>query len=508
MKLKNNKAPGEDGICAEIFKSCFSEVSQWLQRIFQIAWTSETLPQDWREAILIPFPKKGDKTLCTNYRGISLIDIAGKIFASIILNRFLKIRDERTRINQAGFRPGRGCVDQILSLRLILEHRSRHQQSTVTCFLDFAAAFDSIHRQSLWRILEADGLPIKLLNLIKSFYVRPGNRVLINGELTDRFETHTGVRQGCPLSPILFNFVIDWILEKSLTGFSGVRVSPHEAITDLDYADDIAILAENSTEMQCVLERIDKIARSVGLKINAAKSKVFSSSGRSNNDIAIIINGEEIEEVDNFKYLGSTILPNGQSANEIPNRIDAARKVFFQLRKSLWNRREIRLDTKIKVFKATVRTILLYGCETWPMRQEDERRLSVFDHWCLRSILRVRYIDRISNEEIRRRCHNIQSLVCVIQQNRLRLAGHVLRRPQQEITRISINAQPRNDWKRRRGGQNKTWKDSLKADLENVTGPTIYGYRRWQSNWLSIAGELAQNRNQWRALTRDIIGAS
>jgi hypothetical protein len=114
------------------------------------------------------FFQEGRRSICQNYRGISLIDITGKIFAIILLNRFLRIRDSRTRPNQAGFRVGRGCIDQIFSLCLLLEHRNRYKQPTVTCFIDFAAVFYSVNRSSLWRKLEADKMPHKLTNLIKS----------------------------------------------------------------------------------------------------------------------------------------------------------------------------------------------------------------------------------------------------------------------------------------------------------------------------------------------------
>jgi hypothetical protein len=339
------------------------------------------------------------------------------------------------------------------------------------------------------------------------FYRNPGNRIIVNGELSARFETLTGVRQGCPLSPILFNFAIDWILKTSLLGFDGVTISPNKQITDLDYADDISILSTSYIEMQQVINKVDAVSRSVGLKINAEKTKIFSCCVLPADKLPVLIGGTVIEEVNNFKYLGSEIRPNGQCVDEIPSRIDAARKVFFQLRKCLWSRREITLCTKMKVFKSAVRTILLYGCETWPLRKEDEHRLSVFDHWCLRYILRVRYSHRMTNHEVRRQCFNIPSLVSVIKQNRLKWAGHVLRRPETEIVGISLRAEPDVGWKRRRGGQIKSWKDKFKSDLESFTGPATFGLRRWNRDWLSIASELAEDRQQWKAITRDILEA-
>nr|VZI14126.1 unnamed protein product [Spirometra erinaceieuropaei] len=145
-KLRNNKAPGEDGIPAEIFKSCVDTLAPWLHEVIERAWRDEVVPDDWGLGILVPILKKGDKTRCENYRGISLIGVAAKIFAIILLRRFQAVWESRTRSNQAGFRAGRGCADQIFTLRRILEFRHSYQQPTAVCFINFAAAFDSVHR--------------------------------------------------------------------------------------------------------------------------------------------------------------------------------------------------------------------------------------------------------------------------------------------------------------------------------------------------------------------------
>ncbi|BHF76049.1 hypothetical protein SprV_0501914700 [Sparganum proliferum] len=152
-RSRNNKAPGEDGIPAEIFKSCVDTLAPWLHEVTERAWRDEVVPDDWGLGILVPILKKGDETRCENYRDISLIDVAAKIFAIVLLRRFQAVRDSRTRPNQAGFRAGRGCADQIFTLSRILEFRHNCQQPTAVCFIDFAAAFDSVHRESLWRIM-------------------------------------------------------------------------------------------------------------------------------------------------------------------------------------------------------------------------------------------------------------------------------------------------------------------------------------------------------------------
>nr|VZI15297.1 unnamed protein product [Spirometra erinaceieuropaei] len=95
-KLRNNKAPGEDGIPAEIFKSCVDTLAPWLHGVIERAWRDEVVPDDWGLGILVPILKKGDKTRCENYRGISLVDVATKIFAIVLLRRFQAVHDSRT----------------------------------------------------------------------------------------------------------------------------------------------------------------------------------------------------------------------------------------------------------------------------------------------------------------------------------------------------------------------------------------------------------------------------
>jgi hypothetical protein len=131
----------------------------------------------------------------------------------------------------------------------------------------------------------------------------------------------------------------------------------------------------------------------------------------------------------------------------------------------------------------------------------------VFDHWCLRIILRVRYPNIISNATLRSRCNRIQPLAELIRDRRLKWFGHVLRKPAEDIAHRVLFAQPPNSWRRRRGGQILIWSDCVKKDLEFSLGPTIYGVQRWNREWLDIAKELAQSRSAWRAMTRDIIGA-
>ncbi len=112
-------------------------------------WSSEVVVHNWSGAVLLPLFNKGDKRICSNYRGICLIDVVAKVFGVILFKRFQLERDRRSHPNQSGFSPGRGCIDQMRNLRCTLEQRLRFQPATFICFADFASTYISEDRDSM-----------------------------------------------------------------------------------------------------------------------------------------------------------------------------------------------------------------------------------------------------------------------------------------------------------------------------------------------------------------------
>lgn len=147
---------------------------------------------------------------CNNWRGITLLSIPSKIMAKIIEQHLTEAIDKKLRNEQAGFRKGTRGIDQIFALRNIIEQCTEWQ--IYINFIDFEMAFDSIHRDSLWNILRKYGIPQHIVDLIKTFYANFKCRVG-NSSLT--FQVKTGVRQGCVMSALLFNIVIDWVMRRT-----------------------------------------------------------------------------------------------------------------------------------------------------------------------------------------------------------------------------------------------------------------------------------------------------
>ena len=515
-RLRNNKAAGEDNIPPEFYKVAVCELTTDLHAIFNQMWVEEKVPSQWSLSILVPVFKKGDKLLCNNYRGISLLDISLKIFESIILHRFQSLTETLLRDNQAGFRPGRGCADQIFSLRMILNKRLEFQQPTSILFVDFKAAFDSVNRGALWQISEQYGLPSKLISMLKALYNNTRCAVRVNGKDSADFSVDTGVRQGAIASTVLFNFAIDWVMRQAVASCAksgkkvGISVGGRQ-ITDLDYADDLALFADNAADLQFFVDQIVFFGAMVGLKINPEKSKVLTVCAPASR---ISIQGIDVECVTKFRYLGSLISADNSCEEDVLSRICLAQVAFNQLYTCLFSREDVSISTKMRVYLASVRSVLLYSCESWIITSSLSSLLESCEMSFLRRILGIRGIPRPTNEEVRSRCFVEEKLSQTIKRRRLIWLGHVLRMkdgrmPQQ----ILLDRQPSN-WKRPRGRPRQSWDRMVHTETRSLTNHIRNAIGHWADwsvdgqRWISYLGELASSRTQWRQLVVELARSS
>ena len=144
----------------------------------------------------------------------------------VLLNRFKSAREKNTRENPAGFRPGRGWIDNIFGTPPIIQQFQRYNLPLALIFLDYTATFDPVTRQILWKILEINSMPVKrtVKELIQAYYSEPTSLIRIYGKETEKFLVESGVKQGCVLSPILFNYCIDWVLEDALMRHNSAQI--------------------------------------------------------------------------------------------------------------------------------------------------------------------------------------------------------------------------------------------------------------------------------------------
>src|SRR6218665_484288 len=342
--LKMEKPAGNDGIKAEMIKFGGDTAIGQPTNLCNNIWTTDRIPTTWKGGIIIQLPKKGDLRECTNWRGITLSSIPRKIMAKMMLNRMRLAMDERLRQEQAGFRPGRSCCKQIFPPRQIIEETVKQETPMLINFVDFKKAFDSVHGESLWKIMKSYEIPQRIIYIIQDFYDGSRCAVRHGGEKGERFQIIKGVRQGCALSPLIFALVVDWVMTRVMSGKdTGIRWVNGDRLGDLDFADDIALLENSWKGMKDPTDRTQKEAAKFGLNIHPEKTKIMKV-GRWDEaeDEKIMIDGRLVESVDAFCYLGSVMAVDSSCDREIKVRIGRANATFGRFDK-IWKKNGLKI---------------------------------------------------------------------------------------------------------------------------------------------------------------------
>ena len=149
-KLKEGKAGGKTGLMPELLVQRGVELTDRLLQYIQPVWQEGTVVEDWRDAEIVPIPKKGNLKLCDNWQGISLLDVVGKVFARILQEQLQKVTEKVLPESQCGFRKGRGSIDMLFAARQLLEKCREHDDALFVLFIDLKKAYDTVPRDALW----------------------------------------------------------------------------------------------------------------------------------------------------------------------------------------------------------------------------------------------------------------------------------------------------------------------------------------------------------------------
>nr|KAG5690011.1 hypothetical protein BaRGS_007313 [Batillaria attramentaria] len=481
MTLRNGKAAGPDEIPAEAIKADTETAVNMLHSLFSKIWEKEEVPAQWKEGIVIKLPKKGDLRDCNNYRGIMLLSVPGKVLNRILLERMREAVDPMLRDQQAGFRRNRSCADQIASLRIIVEQSLEWNSPLYINFIDYEKAFDSVDREALWKLLRHYGVPGKIISLIQCTYKDMSCRIAHAGQLSESFEVKTGVRQGCLLSPFLFLLVIDWIMKTTTTGRkNGIQWTLWTQLDDLDFADDLALLSHSHSQIKDKTTCLEATSAGTGLKINRRKTELMKINTTANTPVTV--GGESIREVESFVYLGSVVDGQGGTDRDVTARIGKARAAMVML-KNIWASKVVSIRTKLRIFNSNVKSVLLYGCETWRTTKTMQQKIQTFLNTCLRRIFNIRWPEKIRNEELWERAGQEPAAKQILRR-KWGWIGHTLRKPASSTTRQALTWNPQG--KRKRGRPRNSWRRDTEAEL----------YKQG-TNWTGVA-RLAQNRVRWR----------
>jgi len=322
-------------------------------------------------------------------------------------------------------------------------------------FVGYQRAFDSLRRAWIWDELKVRGLSSKFINIIKEGYEDFSCTVLHEGQLSDSIKTSTGVRQGCLLSPLLFMMVMDGVLRRALDGKKrGLTWRVQESFEDMEYADDVCLVSHKYEHMCRKLHDIWKESKD-GLEINSSKTEEI----RVNTTVkqGLRLNGQDIKRSSDFCYLGSIVAENEGTSREVNARIQKARGSFSKLRR-VWLSKSLRIDTKIRIFNACVKSVLLYGCETWLVTKEIQCKIQTFVNRCLRYILRIWWPNIISNKDLWKVTEQ-EDINLEIRKRKFRWIGHTLRKEEGEIPKAALLWNPQGN--RKRGRPRNGWRRSV-----------------------------------------------
>ena len=235
-----------------------------------------------------------------------------------------------------------------------------------TSIIDYAKAFDCVDHKKLWKILKQIGIPEYLTCLLRNLYAGQEATVRTGHETTDWFQIGNGVREGCILSPCLFNFYAEYIMRNAglQETQAGIKTAGRN-INNLRYADNTTFIAE-SEELKSLLMKVKEESETVGLKLNIQETKIKASSPIT----AWQIDGETVETVDDFIWGGSKITANGDCSHEIKRCLLLGRKAMTNL-DSILKSRDITLSTNVCLVKAMVFPVVMYGRESWTVKKAE-----------------------------------------------------------------------------------------------------------------------------------------
>ena len=295
------------------------------------------------------------------------------------------------------------------------------------CFIDYSKAFDMVSHTVLWNTMSNMGFSEHIIDLIRMMYSEQKAAVRTTHGYTDWFDVEKGVRQGCILSPHLFNIYSEQIMRNALEDFTGSVSVGGKKITNLRYADDVVLIAGSMNELQELVNRVRVASFQFGLALNASKTKVikicrFGNQIINEREFITLNDNENIENVREIVYLGSLITDNYDDTKEIKRRLCIARNAMVSLTK-IWKDKSISLRTKKRLLQSLVFSIASYGSECWVLKKGDKKKIEAFELWCYRRLLRITWTAKKTNEWVLERMACKERLLITLNRRKMSFVG-------------------------------------------------------------------------------------
>jgi hypothetical protein len=387
-------APGGDRIPAEFLRFGGSGMVSALCALFNWVLDHSSIPSSWGKALVVLLYKDGARSDPGNYRGISLLDIVGKVFSKVVARRLDSALDIVQ--SQAGFTRGRGCQYDLFALVQTLHMRKRKGKTTYLFFLDVRKAFDTVWRDGLMFKLWGKGVRGKLWRALYAMYSNNKTSILINGQQTRWFDILQGVRQGATESPTLFKFYINGLAQSLAKSGLGVPLNGvladqiADMLSILLFADDVVLFADSREDLQRMIDIVASYSHKWRFEENLGKCGVMTvwanPSSKRSEPAALKFLGQAVQEVEQYKYLGvimhETLLWE-KHIERIAAKANAARVKFQRV---LTNRR-LPVRLRLHVYKTYIMPLLDYASDIWWTNSKQSATLEAIQMSALRSIL-------------------------------------------------------------------------------------------------------------------------
>ena len=342
-----------------------------LQLLFNAAFSTGAVPQSWKTSLVTPIFKKGDATDTANYRPIAVGEPLSRLYASILVQRLVQFTEQQDLRSptQAGYRPEHSTIHQAFVLQHAIDKHRRLRSPLYLCFVDLKSAYDRVQWPLLWDLLQRLGVQGKMMGAVQSLYDNCLLYMRVSGYTGEGKTPSMGLRQGCPLSATLFGLFIDGLHHylETVAHAAGIQIK-HIRLRELVYADDICLMASSPEQLQALLEALCSYCAMLHMEISVPKTKIMIVSPVPVTAATFSCNGNPVEQVPTFKYLGLHFHESGALMHLInPIKSKAGGSwAAVQRRHSLLQCGNT-VNLQLHLLQAILVPVLQYGCQVWGM---------------------------------------------------------------------------------------------------------------------------------------------
>ena len=367
--LKNNKASSFDRISNEILKCSGKICKNTFLHLFNSIGKNCFYPTPWKKDILHPIHKSNEKDDPNNFRGISIASCFGKLYIKILKNRLQSFMDENNFISKcqgSGKKMSR-TSDHLMVLKFLIDRTVKRKEKLYACFVDVKKAYDCTSRELLWyKLMTEYGVGGNFLKTLQSMYDGHEVYVRLSDGLLQPIKTTVGLKQGCGISPLLFNLFIDKITTIFDQSCDPLSLGGQD-LSCLLWADDLVLVSSSPQGLQNSIDKTFAFYNDHGLELNTKKTKVivFNARGVKLTNHLFFAGGNNVEIVDNYQYLGIKFKPSGSMQLAVSELFDKASRAWFSISNILYQHKKLAVKKALQLFDSLIRPILLYASEFW-----------------------------------------------------------------------------------------------------------------------------------------------